>query len=101
MPCNYDIGNTCEVATPCNYCGGTGFQNIAGIGYRACQYCITGYKVRHCPNCHGNGCTYCMGTKHSFHTELTTSDYTPVPDTNVRPYAGEVAPRPARIMPRR
>ncbi len=100
-PVKYDISNVYDSATPCTYCGGSGYQHIGGIGYRACQYCITGYKVRHCESCHGAGCPSCVGTLHSFYSEIAPAGPAPVPDTSARPYAGEATPQPPRILPRR
>jgi len=105
VPTNYEIANVCDLATPCPYCRG-GLQNIPGLGWRACQYCITGYKVRNCTYCGGQGCAQCVGTMHSFFSEKMPSEPAILPDTPNRSFAGEKAPRPAeivrsRVLPRR
>jgi hypothetical protein len=101
VPVKYDISSVNDYAAACNYCGGTGYQNVQGVGYRTCAYCVTGYKVAGCPSCHGSGCTSCMGTKHEFHSELSSDARMSLPDAPTRPFAGEARPAPSRILPRR
>jgi hypothetical protein len=100
MPVNYDIPNAYDYVAPCTYCGGTGYQYHGNIGYRACQYCITGYKVRQCI-CRGSGCSSCMGKLHTFNSDIMSGAHISPPDTTSRPFAGEAPIQPSRIIPRR
>ena len=100
MPTKYEVGNVYDLAEQCPQCSGTGYQWLGdSLKWRACQYCRTGYKVRYCEYCHGNGCEMCVGTKHTFYNELaaTAPSYSP-PQTDHRSFAGESTPRPARTI---
>lgn len=106
MPVRYDICNVNDIAEPCRYCNSSGYQFIGGLGYRACQYCTTGYKIRNCPDCRGTGCQSCTGTMHTFYSEIAPTQPCPTPDPSTRPYAGEATRQPvqmvaSRTLPRR
>lgn len=100
MPVRYEIPNANDLSVPCPYCRGTGYQYLGDIGYRSCQYCVTGYKVKLC-SCGGRGCELCMGHMHNFYSDLSKDIRVSLPDTGGRSFAGEVAPRASRTIPRR
>lgn len=101
MPVNYDIANVYDPGGICPHCNGSGVQSIGSLGYRACQYCITGYKVKHCEWCHGKGCEMCVGHLHGFYNELTDAAPAPIiPDTTRRNFAGEQPAAPPRVIQR-
>jgi hypothetical protein len=88
MPTNYNIAQPNDTAGQCSYCGGSG-----------CQYC----RKMTCPQCDGiitapsngmddgrdHGCPFCLGTAHGFTSDLIQQTHISLPNTTVRPFAGE------------